>query len=167
MLGIEDDVLHPQFALLDREAHVMGRQLIHHQAGLAVARKDRKDRALPRLHIGVKIGGELEEIRGRENKRVELQIVHHPAHLGAAVVTGFLAEFRHGNPSVDEVNGSGSSRWKCPDDQSPVPRFPRRAASSSSPGWHCPAGARSSGFRGAPPRQDRQRTSAFRRSGAR
>jgi hypothetical protein len=95
MLGVDHHVLDPQHAALARAAQVVGRQLVHDREGRAVERHHHDDRPLPGLHVDMKIGRPLEEIRAGEGERVEPVRAHHLGHQPAAVVERGAREERH------------------------------------------------------------------------
>jgi len=95
VLAVDRHRADPHRAALERAAQVMGGQLVHDRERVALARHDDRDRALPGLHVDVKIGRPLEEIAGNERQRVERIGVHHPAHQTAAIVEGVAGEERH------------------------------------------------------------------------
>ncbi|MCY1556159.1 hypothetical protein D9M68_928850 [compost metagenome] len=95
MLGIERHVRDPHLVGFHRKAHVVRGQFVHHQEALALARHDREDRPLPRLHVGVEVGRELKEIRGGEHQRIDGEFVHQPDHLVVAVPPDGLRQLGH------------------------------------------------------------------------
>ena len=95
VLAVDGDLADPHGAALDRQAQVIGGELVHDRERFALARHDDGDRPLPGLHVDVKIGRPLKEIAAEERQRIERVRLHHLAHEPAAIVEGVAGEERH------------------------------------------------------------------------